>query len=368
MKNLLVPYLPALALLALSGCASTSGLVTSEDDGVYYSSSDHTTAVASTAPAGTNYDNGAYANRPPARAGTSEATNPDYVAGSPSAGSQDGYYNNGGRDQNPSNSSGGYYDDTSSPRYSHQSYNYYSPGVYSYAPAAYAPYTTLSYGYGWGGGFSPYGYAPMALYDPFYSPFYSPFGYGYGPGLSVGIGFGNPWGGYGFGNPWGGFYGSPYAYGAGFYSPYSYYHNSRFYGGYYGNGGYYGRNVIYTGSGNYNEGRTGRTVLVGPRGGRGGNVVNTGGRAAGTNQPGTVGTPNNGGRSQGGRAAYTDGGIISSPASTGGRATGGGTVVPVDANPGRVETIGGRTRGGRVAESQPRVPIAKRPGARRTHG
>ena len=45
MKNLLTACLPALALLALGGCAGTSALTSSEDDGVYYSSKDRTTAV-----------------------------------------------------------------------------------------------------------------------------------------------------------------------------------------------------------------------------------------------------------------------------------------------------------------------------------
>ncbi|MFC7667279.1 hypothetical protein ACFQT0_07495 [Hymenobacter humi] len=67
MKNLLTAFLPALALLALGGCASTSGLATSEDDGVYYSSKDHTTAVVRAAPA-----------QETAAASTDEAANPDY--------------------------------------------------------------------------------------------------------------------------------------------------------------------------------------------------------------------------------------------------------------------------------------------------
>ena len=47
MKNLLPASLPALALLALGGCATSGALTsTTENDGVYYSSSDHTTAAA----------------------------------------------------------------------------------------------------------------------------------------------------------------------------------------------------------------------------------------------------------------------------------------------------------------------------------
>ena len=43
----LTAFLPALALFALGGCAGTSALTSSEDDGVYYSSKDHTTAIHS---------------------------------------------------------------------------------------------------------------------------------------------------------------------------------------------------------------------------------------------------------------------------------------------------------------------------------
>ncbi|MFD2722104.1 hypothetical protein ACFST9_25520 [Hymenobacter monticola] len=235
MKNTLTALLPALALLALGGCASTAGLATSEDDGVYYSSKDRTTAVVAAAPVPANAD---------------EAANPDYN-GSPARSSA---RQGSGSDQ--------YYDNT----YTYMKGVPTSPGLGYYAP--YSPYTTLSYagsyGYGWGGGacgFSPY--PCVGVYDPFYSsfysPFYSPFGYGYRSGISIGIGFGygrsfgygySPFG-YGYGG-YGGFY-DP------FYSPYHY--GGPFYGGYYGRGGYYGNSYNGGSYGNngYDNRGNGRT-------------------------------------------------------------------------------------------------------------
>ncbi|MDO3413683.1 hypothetical protein Q3A66_01280 [Hymenobacter sp. BT770] len=218
MKNLLTAFLPALALLALGGCASTAGLASSEDDGVYYSSKDHTTAVVSTAPT---------------PASTNEAANPDYNGNS----NQPSARQNSGSDQ--------YYDNT---------YTYmrgvpgYGPGVTYYTP--YSPYTSLSYpggyGYGWGAGAC--GFSPYAFCDPFYSPIYSPFGYGYGSSLSISLGFGRPYGYgsvyYGYARPYG------YGYGGGFYDPF--YYSSPFYGGYYGRGAYYGSS--YYGGNNYSYG------------------------------------------------------------------------------------------------------------------
>lgn len=211
MKNLLTACLPAVALLALGGCAGTSALTSTEDDGVYYSSKDRTSMVVSQVP-----------SLAPATT-SDEATNPDYNGGTTRQNSQ-----GSGSDQ--------YYDNTYTymrgvPSYS--SATYYGPGVNYYTP--YTPYTSLNMGYGWGGayGMSPFGY------DPFYSPFY-----GYGSGMSISFGFGRPWGYGGFGgygySPYG------YGYGGGFYDPF--YYNSRFYGGYYGGGGYYGNNYY---GGNY---------------------------------------------------------------------------------------------------------------------
>ena len=228
MKNLLTACLPALALFALGGCAGTSALTSSEDDGVYYSSKDRTTAVVRAAPA-------------PASA--SEEANPDYNGGNsaPSSAAQRG------------NGSTQYYDNSYTymrglPGYGGSSAYYGGSGLNGYAP--YSPYTSLSYapfgsvctgyGYGWGGG--AYGYSPYAYggYDPFYSSYYSPYGYGYGSGLNISFGFGQPYyGGYGY---------NPYGYGYG-YSPYNY--GGSYYGGYYGRGGYYGNSYGGYGGGYY---------------------------------------------------------------------------------------------------------------------
>ncbi|MBF9239024.1 hypothetical protein I2I05_16600 [Hymenobacter sp. BT683] len=227
MKNLLTAILPALALLALGGCASTSGLATSEDDGVYYSSQDRTTAVVRQAqPSATSA---------PARTeeATEEATNPDYNGNTASSSTRQ----NSGSDE--------YYDNT----YTYmQGLPNYGPGVSYYTP--YSPYTNLNYAGAWGIGAC--GFSPYGICDPFYSSFYSPF-YGYGSGLSISFGFGRPWGygGYGYGRPFG------RGYGAGFYDPYFY--GGPMYGGYYGRGGgyygggYYGSNFGYGNRYNGNE-------------------------------------------------------------------------------------------------------------------
>lgn len=344
MKNLLTAALPAVVLLALSGCAGTAGLATSEDDGVYYNSNDRTTASAPAAGyangsatgryqnqnQGGSYNNGAgsanggYNNQPtPAQTQTDEAANPDYngSTGNAQNGGSDQYYNggtaanngNGNYDQGYNN---GYNNGRSSARFRSP---YAGPGVAYYAPPMWAPYNVIAVpSYGWGGGycgFSPYGgYG----YDPFYSGFSGP-GYGYGSGFSIsfGYGFGGGFGGYGY-RPYGGFYdpywGSYYGrgYGGGGYYGSGY---GGYGGGYYGGGYGYGgqsRNVIYTGNSSYSGDRgAGNTVLVGPRGGRGGDV--TGGRSA-------AGAANQG---NGGRVGRWDdgstGGGIGTPGGTGGR-------------------------------------------------
>lgn len=225
MKNLLTAFLPALALLALGGCAGTAALTSTEDDGVYYSSKDRTTAVVRATPA-------------PAPTAPEEAANPDYNG------------NTARPSTRPGNSTDQYYDDTYT--YS-RSRRYHGPGLTYYTP--YSPYPSLNYSVGsyWGGnayGFYPYG----AVYDPFYSPF----GYGYGSGFSISFGYAQPWG-YGYR----GGYGRPYGYGGGFYNPYygggfydPYYYGGRFYGGYYGRSGYYGNNYYggnYGGNRNYSR-------------------------------------------------------------------------------------------------------------------
>ena len=298
MKNLLSATLPALALLALSGCATTGALSSTEDDGVYYSSKDRTTAVATPPAAGyqnsNDYNNSAQATTPP----VGDNANPDYQGGTAQTGTTDGT---------------DYYDDSySSGSPSPFGQPYTGPGVsttnyspsWSVAPSAFAsPFgygagLSLAYGYGGFGGYSPFGYGFGGYPGGFYDPFYSPFGFGYGSGLS--IGFGVPFG-YGFGSPFGYGY-SPYAYGY----PYG--------GGYYGDvyGGYrraygYSRSVIYANGTRSGSGTN--PVLVGPRGGRGGSVLN--GATAGGASP-AVGNPNavNIGNARRRGFSPTDGGVV----------------------------------------------------------
>lgn len=326
MKNLLTATLPAMALLALGGCASSGALVnTTESDGVYYSSQDKTTATSSL--------NSVYTNRSAAG-----AANPDGYAYSPSGTSQTAPATTD--DANPDYQGGtgsateGYNTSTlgaSSDYYASNYYNpsgfgvpYTGPGVSSYnysptwnvSPAAYgSPFgygLGLSAVYGYGGGFGyPYGgfYSPYAysgFYDPFYSPFYSPYGFGYGSGLSLGFGFGYGGFGYGgFGYPYGfgGYPGYGYGYGRGYYDSYG--------------GGYYSRPVIRP----YSAGSPqAGAVLIGGRPSRGGaaygngmvsnapNSVISGGRVGGGVGMGAVAAPNpaggayNGPTGRGGRA------------------------------------------------------------------
>lgn len=297
MKNLLTALLPALALLALGGCAGTSALTSSEDDGVYYSSKDRTTAIVSAAPAPT---------------GSDEAANPDY---------------NGNTGNSPARRGSG------SDQYYDNSYTYmrgaYGPGLSYYAP--YSPYTTLSYGvssyYGWGGGAC--GFSPYGLCDPFYSPF------GYGSGISINIGIGRPWGYGGYGGAYG--YGRPYGYGygGGFYDPY--YYSSPYYGGYYGRGGYYGSGYGYS-SGN---------VYNGNGNGYNGSTENGRYRTSGHLTD----------RASDGR--YTTGGGVTVPSSTPGSATGGrgrdGGMVAAPAPANLPQTTG--VNGGR-ARSEGAMPNA----------
>ncbi|WP_035566574.1 hypothetical protein [Hymenobacter sp. IS2118] len=264
MKNPLTALLPALALLALGGCASTSGLATSEDDGVYYSSKDRTTAIVRQAQP--------VADNAPARTEeyVEDATNPDYNGNTAST--------------SPRQSSGSdeYYDSNYDNTYTYmQGLPNNGPGVSYYTP--YSAYTNLNYASAWGGG--AYGFSPYGICDPFYNPFYSPF-YGYSPGLSINFGFGRPWGYGGYGRGFG--YGYGGGYGGGFYDPFFY--GGSFYGGYYGRGGYYGNSFYgnnfgygnrYNGNGN-EGGRSNRTY--GHRSSRASDARYTSGaRPAGTN-------------------------------------------------------------------------------------
>ncbi|QKG58466.1 hypothetical protein GKZ68_18615 [Hymenobacter sp. BRD128] len=201
MKNLLTATLPALALLALGGCATTGALTNStENDGVYYSSSDHTTTTVPRAAAygssGTIPARALDDTVPAATAATTEDANPDYQGGTTQgtyATGTDYYsnsYNNGLSTYNPNPS--GFGQPYTGPGVS--AYNYspgwsVSPSFYG-SPFGYGAGLALSYGYspfayGYG---SPFGYGYP--YGGFYDPFFSPFGYGYGSGLSIGFGYG----------------------------------------------------------------------------------------------------------------------------------------------------------------------------------
>jgi hypothetical protein len=291
MKNLLTATLPGLALLALGGCATSGALTTStENDGVYYSSSDHTTAIAAPIYGG----NGSSGNIP-ARAlddtvpaATTDDANPDYQGGTSQgyATGTDYYsnsYNDGLSTYTPNGS--GFNQPYTGPGVS--SYNY-SPG-WSVAPSFYGSPFGYGAGVALGYGYSPYsmggfGYPYYGgLYDPFYSP------YGYGSGLSIGFGYGFG----GFGYPYGGF-GYPYGYGYGGYG----------YGGYpygYGRGDGYGvgyaHPVIYTRGAHASSSGPG-AVLYGSRNNRGGAVMNSS-NATGNPNPVNLG----GGRPSGG--SYT---------------------------------------------------------------
>ena len=228
MKNYFPLILPAFALLALGGCATSSGLVTStENDGVYYSSKDKTTMTASAQQA-LAY-NSAY----------NSATDQQYLRQQPYGQQQQQPQQPATGDANPE------YDDTNATTGRVSSAEYYDDGYnyaanlrrFSQASPYYGNYGTGYYGmaytdpFYYGGGYSPYG---MGFGSPF-----SPFGYGYGSGLSIGLGFGL-----------GSFY-SPYGYG---YSPYGLGFGSPFYGGYGGYGlgnGYYGSPYGYGGYGSY---------------------------------------------------------------------------------------------------------------------
>lgn len=307
MKKLLTASLPALALLALGGCTAARSVATTEDDGVYYSSRDRTTAVAQAAPASRQRQSEAATAPTPADNG--EATNPDYQGSA--------------NTQRPTANSPEYYDEG----YANSSSSYDSRFRQPYAGpnvglAYYSPPVVFAPSYGYGGGYSPYGgafcdpfYSPVyasPLYGAYYSPyssFYDPFSYGYGgyggSFFSLSFGFGRPWGGYGYG------YSRPYygGYGGYGYDPYygggGYYGNG--YGSYYGNnyGGYYGssRQVIRA---NANNAGVSNPVLVGPRGGRGGDVL--AGRNNAPAVPGTVPAPS----PTGGRRNMD--GVVSRPA------------------------------------------------------
>jgi|GEM_PF-1063840 len=328
MKNLLTATMPALALLALGGCATSGALTTStETDGVYYSSSDRTTAVASPAPTAYGYGSSgtiparALDDTTPTNAATTDNANPDYQGGTTQGYATTGtdyysntyndgltYYNPSGFNQpytGPGVSSYNYSPAyAASPSYYGSPYGYssafglgYSPLGFGYSPFGYGYGSAFGYGYPYGGG---------GFYDPFYSPF------GYGPGISIGFGYGfGGFGGYpyGYGSPFGYGYGSPFGYGYG--SPYGYGYGG--YGrGYYADGGY-GRQVIYTRGAGVNSPGT-NAVLYGSRTNRGGAVMNA--NAAGN--PRSVNAGNGGMGNGNGRGSYTGNATtMPSPSATG---------------------------------------------------
>ncbi|WP_426489943.1 hypothetical protein [Hymenobacter sp. 102] len=235
MKKILAPVLPALALLTLGGCASTSYLSTTEDDGMYYSSKDRVTVPAQVASSGSSAAPATAEQETTAAPG--DVANPDYA----------------GTAGRAATTSEEYYDDdyyyASRLRRFHSPYRGIGMGYYDFA------YTDPFWYGGPALGYSPWGYG----YNSFYDPFYSPWGYG---GVNISIGFGRPWG---WGRPWGGYgygYGyRPFDYGwGGPWGGYNYGYLNGYYTGLYGGGGYYGGN----GWSNYYD-RPGRRVTYGPR-------------------------------------------------------------------------------------------------------
>jgi len=331
MKTLLTATLPALALLALGGCATSGALTTStETDGVYYSSSDHTTAAT---PSSLGYGNTgtiparALDDTTPATAATTDDANPDYQGGTSSdATAGTDYYSNnynmysgngfGQPYTGPGVSNYNYAPAyNGSPSYYGSPFGYSSAFGYGYSPFGYGYSPFMSYGY------SPFGYGYP--YGGYYDPFYSP--YGYGSSLSIGFGYGfGGFGGYGY-SPFGYGYGSPYGY-------------SPFYGrGYAYGADYSNRSVIYTrGAGINNPGPN--SVLYGSRSNRGGAVMS----------PNAVGNANAGGRP--GSGSYT-GNAVAIP---------GGANAPVAAptgRSGRAVSFGGDATG-QPTYSTPASPAA----------
>ena len=324
MKNLLTATMPALALLALGGCATSGALTTStETDGVYYSSSDHTTAVAS--PAQVAYGGQgtiparALDDTTPINPATGDDANPDYQGGTTNGVAGTDYYSNSYDDGLAYYTPSGFNQPYAGPGVS--TYNY-SP-AYAASPSYYgSPFGyNAAFGYGYSPlafGYSPfsYGYSPFGYGYPygggFYDSFYSPYGYGYGSGLSIGFGYGFG----GFGSPFG--Y-SPFGYGGGY--PYGY--ASGFGRGGYGYGGYgygreYARSVIYTRGAGVSSPGAG-AVLYGSRSNRGGAVMNPG-----TNANRNANAVNLGGRPSpgsytGNATAIPGGGNMGAPAAPVGR-------------------------------------------------
>ena len=157
MKNLLTATLPALALLALSGCATTGALSSTEDDGVYYSSKDRTTAVAATSPAPGYQNTGSAADPSAAQAApATDDANPDYQGGTQSGtASGTDYYDDSYSSASPSAFGQPY----TGPGVSSTNYSptwSVAPSFYG-SPFGYGTGLSLAYGYGGFGGYSPFG-------------------------------------------------------------------------------------------------------------------------------------------------------------------------------------------------------------------
>lgn len=304
MKNYLPRLLPALALLTLGGCAGTSNLSTTENDGVYYSSQDRTiqNATASVADQG-----------PVETQSADEISNPDYAAG-----------------QNRTSTV------TETTEYYDEDYAYSSRIRRFHQPY----YRGFGYGYNdfvfadpfWYGGPSYYG---SAFYDPFFGPAY---GFG-GNFININIGFGRPWG-YGY-NPWR--YGR--GFGNGFYDSYygGYGYGYRGFGGFGGNN-YYNINNYYGGS---NVGTT-RAVRYGARSVRS-TEAGTAGRAGTGNATGSRSRASTGGLVEPTGGRNSSGNIIdnTTPQSSGrgrSRVAAGGAVEGVTSGTRTEATQSGRVR------------------------
>jgi hypothetical protein len=329
--------LPALALLTLGGCASTSGLTTTEPDGVYYSSKDRTTELA-TASTATPSGEVASSDDPNAVA------NPEYRSGGNSA------------NQNGS-ASDEYYDDDYAysariRRFHQPSYRGLGLGYYDYAYTDYYWYNSSPafYGYDIYGGY-PY-YGNSWAFGPSYYGGFDPFwGYGARPFVSIGFGWGSPWG-YGY-SPFG--YGGYGGYGRGFYDGY-----------YAGSYGYPGYGYSGYGYGGFRNGyRSTSNVRYAPRHDRSSEATNTGGRnVSGRRDVITTGgrtASNTGAMSAPGnetvptRRSRVSGGADATPNTSG--VVSGGSGSPAD----------GRVRSSRIVESSPTDQPAVQPGRGRLY-
>jgi len=284
MKKILTATLPALAALALSGCATTGAISSTEDDGVYYSSADRTTVTPYAARPQTDSYGYETARVQTQTTPATEDANPDYQGGTQASGNGTDYYDDSYTSASPS----GFGQPYTGPGVSTYNYtpNWSVAPSFVGSPFGYGMGLNLAYGYGGFGGYSPFGYGlGYPAYAGFYDPFFSPFGYGSSFGLGFGYGLGGFGSPYGFGSPFG--YSPYYAYGRYPYGGGGYYSGG---GGYY-DGGYRGaRNYVYKNAivnGGYPNGYDRDAIRVGRRDGR---AVNAVGAPRGMN-PGNPGNP-----------------------------------------------------------------------------